>query len=86
LVFDSDSNLLALDNCASRCMSSTLGNFVRPTVDVREDVQGIGIITARKQGTLKWTFEDDEGVVDTFLIPDSYFVPDLQVRLLSPHA
>jgi hypothetical protein len=47
-------------------MSFTLDDFVGPMIDVQEDVQGIGIITARKQGTLKWSFEDDDGVVDTF--------------------
>ena len=73
MVFDSDSYLLALDNCASKCMSFDENDFVPGTlIDVMEDVQGIGRITAHKQGTLKWSFEDDDGVVDTFLIPESY--------------
>jgi hypothetical protein len=84
LVFDTDSYLLALDNCASRCMSSDLNDFVGPMVDVQEDLHGIGKVTACKQGTLKWSFEDDNGIVHSFLIPDSYYVPDLPVRLLSP--
>jgi hypothetical protein len=35
-------------------------------------------------GTLQWEWEDDKGTIHTFLIPNSYFVPDGKVRLLSP--
>ena len=32
-------------------------------------------------GTMKWKVEDDSGKVHTFLIPNSYYVPDGGVRL-----
>ncbi len=35
-------------------------------------------------GTLRWEWEDDNGTTHTFLIPNSYYVPDGKVRLLSP--
>jgi hypothetical protein len=34
--------------------------------------------------TLKWKFADDDGIIHTFLIPNSYYVPDGNMRLLSP--
>jgi hypothetical protein len=35
-------------------------------------------------GTIQWSWEDDRGVIFTFQIPNSYYVPDGKVRLLSP--
>ena len=35
-------------------------------------------------GTLRWSWEDEMGKKHTFTIPNSYYVPDGQVRLLSP--
>ena len=37
-----------------------------------------------KVGTLLWKWLDDEGKLHQFHIPNSYFVPDCNVRLLSP--
>ena len=66
-------------------MSNNKNDFVPGTlVDVKEDVTGIGTVTARKMGTLRWAFEDDDGIMDEFDIPGSYFVPSIPVRLLSP--
>ena len=36
-------------------------------------------------GTIKWSWLDDEGIVTTHRIPNSYYVPEGGVRLLSPH-
>jgi Reverse transcriptase (RNA-dependent DNA polymerase) len=35
-------------------------------------------------GTLRWSWEDELGRKHTFTIPNSYYVPDGRVRLLSP--
>ena len=35
-------------------------------------------------GTKKWSIEDDEGVAHTLIIPNSYYVPQAKVCLLSP--
>jgi len=35
-------------------------------------------------GTIRWRWEDDQGMVHDYTIPDSYYIPDGQVRLLSP--
>ena len=85
MVFDSDSYLIALDTGASGCMSNYENDFVPGTlVKVKKDITGLGTVTAVMMGTLKWAFEDDDGTVDEFKIPESYYVPNLPVRLLSP--
>ncbi len=35
-------------------------------------------------GTIRWCWEDDQGMVHDHTIPDLYYVPDGQVWLLSP--
>ena len=35
-------------------------------------------------GTIKWKVEDDSGKVNTFRIPNSYYVPDGGVRVFIP--
>ncbi len=35
-------------------------------------------------GTIRWQWEDDQGMVHDHTIPDLYYVPDGQVQLLSP--
>ena len=35
-------------------------------------------------GTIKWSWLDNEGMVTTNRIPDSYYAPEGGVRLLSP--
>jgi GAG-pre-integrase domain len=84
MFFDSDSFLIALDNCASRCMMNDESDFIDTPIIVHADVLGIGKVSAAKMGTLKWSIEDDEGKVHDFLLPESYFIPDLPIRLLSP--
>jgi hypothetical protein len=37
-----------------------------------------------KTGTIRWRWEDDQGVIHSFDIPGSYYVPAGRVRLLSP--
>ena len=35
-------------------------------------------------GTLRWTFDDDDGVAHSFLIPGSLYIPESPARLFSP--
>ena len=41
-------------------------------------------MTNIKMGTIKWSFLDDEGMVTTHRIPNSYYAPEGAVRMLSP--
>jgi hypothetical protein len=85
--FDTDSSNVGVDNRCTACISHDIGDFepgsIRPSNRV---VKGFGGSRATnvKTGTLRWKWEDDQGVVTEFQIPNSYLVPDGKVRLLSP--
>jgi hypothetical protein len=83
--YDSDSFWIAVDNGASRCITNSLSDFISPPKRVNIDVLGIGgSVKANFVGTVRWSFEDDEGVVHTFLLPDTYYNAEAPYRLLSP--
>jgi hypothetical protein len=84
--FDSDSVMLHVDNCASACLTNNIGDFVRAPTLVKGRVKGIGgsNVLVVAIGTIKWTFDDDEGKSHSFLIPGSLYVPSSPARLFSP--
>lgn len=84
--FDTDSAAVGIDNRASGCMSYSRDDFVGPLKPVTRTIKGFGgsQVYDISIGTLKWSWLDDEGVNHTFLIPNSYHVPELTTRLLSP--
>jgi hypothetical protein len=84
MTFDSDSFPIAVDNCASHCMTNDEADFVGDTVTVEVNVTGVGQTQATKMGTILWTIEDDNGTAHDELIPNSYLVPKLPIRLMSP--
>ena len=85
--FDTDSGSIGVDNRCSACISHLIEDFepgsLRPCNRV---VKGFGgsRTTNIKTGTIIWSWEDDAGVVTQFKIPNSYYVPEGKVRLLSP--
>ena len=76
--FDTDLAMIGIDNQCLACISHCEENF-EPGLLKRCDrvVKGFG-------GTLLWHWEDNQGIVTTFWILQSYYVPDGKVRLLSP--
>jgi len=83
--FDTDAVPVKIDNCASACMTNSLNDFVEPPKRINVPIGGIGgPVQATHKGTLRWTFDDDQGRPHTFLIPNSYYTPDTPYRLLSP--
>ena len=84
--FDTDSELVGIDNRCSACISHDPNDFDGPLEPSNRIVKGFGgsRTTNIKVGTLKWSWEDDQGIVTTFRIPNSYYVPEGKVRLLSP--
>ncbi len=84
--FDTDSQMIGIDNRASGCFSHVSTDFVGPLRDTNKIVKGFGGITTSsvKIGTLKWSWLDDEGKEWTHYIPNSYYSPAGGVRLLSP--
>ena len=84
--FDSDSYTLHVDNCASRCITHSIEDFISPPQKVIGRVKGMGgnNVAVAAVGTLKWTIDDDNGTSHTFLIPRSLYIPDSPARLFSP--
>jgi hypothetical protein len=85
-IFDTDSALIGIDNCASACMSDNIHDFSGTLQPTNRVIRGFaGTKTTNVQiGTISWRIEDDNGKVTTHIIPNSNYVPDGKVRLLSP--
>jgi hypothetical protein len=84
--FDTDSFIISVDTFAS----ITLGNHPDQFEDLKEqddtEVEGIqGGLSIKGTGAFKFHVEDDKGGVHLIKIPNSKYVPDLKVCLLSPH-
>jgi len=84
--FDTDSLDFGVDNRCSACISNVKDHFVGDLVQTNKVIKGYGGTRVHNvwQGTMKLSIEDDNGTVETFLIPHSYYVPDGDARLLSP--
>jgi hypothetical protein len=85
--FDTDSADIGIDNRCSACISHVESDLEGPLMHCNRVVKGFCGSRTRnvKMGTLKWSWEDDQGDATTFRIPNSYYVPDGGVRLLSPN-
>ena len=84
--FDSDSNLIGIDNRCSGCIThvrTDIPGELRPCDRV---IKGFGgtKITRVWQGTIHWSWDDDLGQTHKMVIPNAYYVPDGHIRLLSP--
>jgi hypothetical protein len=84
--FDSDSFKLYVDNCASKCITNNIDDFVRAPQKVRGRVKSFdgNKVSVHAVGTIKWDFEDENGTAHSFLIPGSLYVPSAPARLFSP--
>ena len=85
VVFDSDSVQIAVINGAFTSDSPHSQDFVGAIKIIDITVNGIASgLTAVGKGTLKWRYQDDEGVSHTFRIPNSLYVPKAPMCILSP--
>ena len=84
--FDTDSFKIGVDNHASRCMTNDIRHFERfKPLKTNAIVGGIqGGLAIRGEGTFVFNIEDDEGKTHTIRIPNSLYVPELPMSLLSP--
>jgi hypothetical protein len=85
--FDTDSFMIGIDNCASRCLTDNKRDFVGPLQRHTTKIKGIGgNQDSQWTGTVKWPIIDDEGRKHELLIPNTVLVPkgSLPFRLLSP--
>ncbi len=84
--FDTNSFVIGVDTFAS----ITLGNHPDQFEDLKEhnnmEVEGIqGGLGIKGTGTFKFHIKDNKGGVHLIKIPNSKYIPDLKVCLLSPH-
>lgn len=84
--FDTDGKPIGVDNRCSVCISDQISDFEGPLKASQRSIKGFN--GSRTQnimtGTIKWSWEDDDGKRHVFTIPKSLYVPNCGVRLLSP--
>ena len=86
-VFDSDSFLIYIDNCATVCVTNNVNHFIRPlTPTSRKCIKGMGdaMITIKAAVMIQWLIQDNKGHVHQLDIPNTMYVPDSPVCLLLP--
>ena len=86
VVFDSDAKPIAIDNCSSRCLTTSRKDFLPGTVEpCNVVIVGVGgRVKCDVKGTVCWTIEDDQGRSHDIIVPDTPMCPTLPHRLLSP--
>ena len=84
--FDTDAKPIGVDNRCSACISPYIEDLIGPLEDTNKTIKGFaGARTNNpKIDTLRWQWLDDSGKMHTFKIPNSYYVPKCELRLLSP--
>jgi len=85
-LFDTDAAKIGIDNRCSACISYDINDFDGPVTKVNRAIKGFGGERTFNvyQGTIVWKWCDNEGEIHRFRIPNSYYVPEGKVRLLSP--
>jgi hypothetical protein len=88
LRFDTDSVPIKVDNCSTHTLTGYKKDFIHDTIKsvLGKQVRGFGntISKITLQGTVQWDVYDDEGIRRQIIVPNSYYVPDCEMRLLSP--
>ena len=84
--FNTNAKPIGVDNQCSACISPYVKDFIGPLEDTNKTIKGFaGAQTNNpKTGTPRWQWLDDKGRMRTFEIPNSYYVPECEQRLLSP--
>ena len=84
--FDTDSKPIGIDNRASAFISGDTNDFEGELVKTNRFIKGFGGTKTGNvmRGTANVSWDDDEGKGHTFRLPNSYYVPGCNVRLLSP--
>ena len=84
--FDSDSTMIGIDNRCWGCITHVRSDIPGTLKQCNKAIKGFGGAKAYEvwTGTIHWDWEDDQGKIHTMVIPNSYYVPEGKVRLLSP--
>ena len=83
---DTDSAKIGVDNRCSACISHDINEFQGPVQKVTRSINGFGGERTINvyQGEIIWEWCNTEGIVNRFIITNSYYVPAGKCRLLSP--
>ncbi|KAG7371263.1 hypothetical protein IV203_019833 [Nitzschia inconspicua] len=84
VIFDLDSAQLGLDTLASASLTPSPADFIDTPVPCNVPFRGLGNGSATLRGTVAWHVADDDGVTRRLLIPNTYYIPGLPLRILSP--
>ncbi len=87
--FGTDSCSISIDNRCSACITHDIANFVDTPRPISGSIKGFGggmhtECPSWQVGTIRWCWEDNQGMVHDHTIPDLYYIPNGQVQLLSP--
>jgi len=83
--FDTDSEPIAIDSCASYSLTHQRKDFTPDTIKaVSIPIKGLGNTVSKFQGTVVWTIQDQHGQSVSFKLQDVLLVENLPFRLLSP--
>lgn len=84
--FDTDAEQIGIDNRCSACISHRIEDFIGNPIPTKRSIKGFGgaRVANIMSGTIAWNWCDEMGKVHKFQIPNSYYVPEGGVRLLSP--
>ena len=79
--FDTDSQLVGVDNRCSVCITNLRSDIPGEIVSCNRSIRGFGGAKVWNvwKGMIKWDIEDDEGVTHTHIIPNSYYIPQRHV-------
>jgi hypothetical protein len=78
--------MVGIDNRCSGCITHDRSDIPGEIVQVRRSIKGFGGARTFNvwMGTIHWNWDDDSGQTHTMVIPNSFYVPDGKMRLLSP--
>ena len=84
--FDSDSAMVGIDNRCSGCITHVRTDIPGELTPCNRVIKGFGGTRTTNvwQGTIHWSWDDDQGQTHKMVIPNAYYVPEGKVRLLSP--
>jgi hypothetical protein len=83
--FDTDSFDILIVNCCSHTLTNDINDYIEPPVKSLVRVRGYnGSTNSTMVGTVKWKIKDDKGKIHSFILPNTYYSPSVQTRLLSP--
>jgi hypothetical protein len=66
-------------------LTNEIKDYIEPPVKSTVRVKGYnGSTNSTMVGTVKWKIKDDKGKIHSFILPNTYYSPSVETRLLSP--